>query len=165
MIRHTVWSGLVVGAAMIAENPAEAADSESQTAPREEQSVWSDDEKSSGLAVALSLTPLPIDFGNFYANNSGWATLYTGAELGLAGTIVWFGSEQLCWRKGYECNFSTPDAWTMGALITAYVGVKIGAAVHASSAVRAYERERERSPKLALVPTSDGARAMLMTSF
>jgi len=30
--------------------------------------------RSPGVAVALSLTPVPVDFGNLYAENVGWAS-------------------------------------------------------------------------------------------
>ena len=39
-----------------------------------------------GLAVVLSLQPLPVDFGNLYAENLGWGVAYTAIEVSLAAT-------------------------------------------------------------------------------
>ena len=45
--------------------------------------------RSPGLAVALSLQPLPIDFGNFYAENLGWGVFYTAVEVSLLAPRMW----------------------------------------------------------------------------
>lgn len=39
--------------------------------------------RSPGLAAGLSLTPVPVDFGNLYAGNIGWGIASTSLELGL----------------------------------------------------------------------------------
>ena len=76
-----------------------------------------DNNKSTVLAVALSLQPLPIDIGNFYAGNSSRAILYTAGELGVfIPTIVMISNGS---------NTSDADRTTIYALIGGYVLIKI----------------------------------------
>lgn len=90
--------------------------------------------RSPGLAAALSLNPLPIDFGNFYAENVGWGVAYTGAQVGLAGGMMWIGGAHAC-HGGRDCgDWSDLDRGLMIGLAGGYLAIKVVAALHAASA-------------------------------
>jgi hypothetical protein len=162
MTRSTLCC-LIAAVSVLLARPVLAAEPELRTEPGEEQFVWRGGEKSPSLAAGLSLTPLPIDFGNFYAGSPSWGLVYSGAELAVAGTIVWWGTEHLCWFQAADCTYRTESAWVAGAMFTGYVAIKIRAAFHADAAARKYNRER--LPELALMPAPDGGRAIVRWQF
>lgn len=121
----------------------------------------SSDYRSPGLAAVLSLTPMPVDFGNLYAENFGWGMAYTAVELSLATPLVWLGAQNMCgghdhYDDGCDGWIDSDETWALG-LLSGYVGVKFVSAVHAGYASRAYnERHEERSSSLSVMPVRDG---------
>jgi hypothetical protein len=113
--------------------------------------------RSPGLAAALALTPLPVDFGNLYAENVGWAMAYTAGELALMTGMMWLGSSHMCHGSDRCGDWSNAETGGMIALATAYVGVKIVSGIHAASAARDFN-EASRGRLVPLVaPTNGGA--------
>lgn len=109
--------------------------------------------------MALSLTPMPIDFGNLYAENFGWGMVYTTVELGLAVPLIWLGTRHMCGHHSEECDAWTDSerSWGVG-LLGGYVGVKLLSAIHAGYAARAYnDARREERAGFLVFPLSDGA--------
>jgi hypothetical protein len=100
--------------------------------------------RSPGLAVALSLTPLPVDFGNLYAENLAWGVTYTGLELALMVPMMWLAGRHM----GHDGN---ADRWSSGEKaffignIAAYVVVKLIAGLHAGSAARSFNAAHANS--------------------
>lgn len=120
--------------------------------------------RSPGVAAALSLTPLPVDFGNFYAENIAGGIAYTSGELLLGGTMMWMGSSHMCWHDERGCGgWSTTESWTMVGLVTAYVAVKIVAGVQAASAAEAFNQAHGTA--LLLTGDRNGASAGFRVQF
>ena len=65
--------------------------------------------RSPGLAAVLSLTPLPVDFGNFYTDNVGWGVAYTALELGLAAPMMWLAAD-----RGMGHGSGAANGWSSG---------------------------------------------------
>jgi len=115
--------------------------------------------RSPGLAFALSLTPLPVDFGNFYAENLPWGIAYTGAELALGTSIVWVAGGPMM------CGHGDCDGWSDGkrvatiALVSGYVATKFVAGIHASIAAQRYNERNEAVSLPFVVPQKNGVLA------
>lgn len=122
-------------------------------------SLWGDERyRSPGLAFALSLTPLPVDFGNLYAENLGWGIVYTGIELGLGTGMMLIGADHMCHSR--DC-----DRWTgsetgfMIGFVAAYVAVKFVAGIQAGAAARSFNQVR--IPSVGIAPSAGGATFLL----
>lgn len=120
--------------------------------------------RSPGLAVALSLTPLPVDFGNLYAENIGWGIAYSAAELSLMVPAMWLVGGHMGGRDGTR-DWSGGDRATMIGLATGYVAVKLVAGLHAGHAARQHNAEQRIVPHAAVVPTRGGALASIGFGF
>ncbi|MEK6606860.1 MAG: hypothetical protein AABZ30_04290 [Myxococcota bacterium] len=128
-------------------------------------------DRSPGLAALLSLTPVPIDFGNFYAENWGWGVGYTVGEIALFAPMM-----ALAMGDGWGHHDrldGTDDEWTRSeriafySLLGGYVVVKSVAAIHAARAAEAYNRRAK--PHASLMPAplvlSGGGGAGLVATF
>lgn len=113
------------------------------------------DHRSPGLAAILSLTPVPVDFGNFYAENVDWGLVYTTGELALAGGMMWLGASHMCHTSDGCGSWSAAERNGMVGLGVGYVALKIIAAVHAASAARDFNEEARFVPTA--MATSSGA--------
>ena len=112
--------------------------------------------RSPGLAFALSLTPMPIDFGNLYAENIGWGITYTSVELAVGSGIVWIGADHMC--HGNSCEeWSDGERTGMIALISGYIVVKLAAGTHASFAAQSFNEEHRSIAAPLVMPTTSGA--------
>jgi len=60
-------------------------------------SSWSSSKKDPAIAAALSLQPLPVDLGSFYAGNWERGILYTAAEMALLVPAVILIAENSSW--------------------------------------------------------------------
>lgn len=98
--------------------------------------------RSPGIAALLSLAPVPVDFGNFYAENVTWGIVYTSGELALAGSMMWLGGMHMC-HAGSDCSgLSDGETVAMIAMAGGYAAVKIVAALHAASAARTFDAQQ-----------------------
>ena len=101
-------------------------------------------------AALLSIQPLPVDAGNFYAGNWRRGIFYTAAELALlvpAGVLL---ERNGWWRgmHGYRSSYGpeNPPVWTtaerdqLAALLAGYVVVKIISALDAGYSAERYNR-------------------------
>ena len=113
--------------------------------------------RSPGLAAALSLTPVPVDFGNLYAENVGWAMAYTSAQLALMTGMMWLGAGHMCHARDRCADWSGAETGGMVALAIGYVGVKIVSGVHAAGAARDFNEAGRTRLVPVVVPTSGGA--------
>lgn len=119
--------------------------------------------RSPGLAAALSLTPMPVDFGNFYAENPEMGVVWTAAETGLMAAMMWSSWDGGMMGHGYDRDGDgSRDRWTAAdrdrtaALAVAYVGVKLVSALQASQSARLHN-DRLARVQVALIPTDGGA--------
>lgn len=122
----------------------------------------SSDYRSPGLAAVLSLTPMPVDFGNLYAESFGWGMAYTAVELSLATPLVWLSAQHMCgghsrYDDGCDEWSDSEETWALG-LLSGYIGVKLISAFHAGYAARAYNErnERDEESSLSVMPLRDG---------
>lgn len=124
--------------------------------------------RSPGLAVALSLTPVPVDFGNLYAEHIGWGVGYTAVELALFTPMMWIAGDHMS-GHGY---FAASNPWSSGernamiGLVSGYVIVKLIAGLHAGYAAEVINRDLHGAHASAtIVPTEGGAMAMALMRF
>jgi hypothetical protein len=123
--------------------------------------------RSPGLAAALSLTPMPVDFGNFYAENATWGVAYTSVELGLMVPMLWIAGGH---GMGHHSFYGSRDPWTstdrnwMIGLVSGYVVVKVVAGLHAARAAESFN-DRQQRISATIVPTSGGAAALAALHF
>lgn len=98
------------------------------------------------IAAMLSIQPLPIDFGSFYAGNWERGTLYTAVEVGLFIPAVILFSENSDWRShhrydSYYYTDANRTMWTQSErerfyyLLGGYALVKIISAFDAGYSV------------------------------
>lgn len=120
--------------------------------------------RSPGLAAVLSLTPVPVDFGNLYAEHVAWGMVYTTAELGLATGMMWLGADHMCHRDGCQ-TWSGGETAGMVALATGYVAVKIVAGLHAASAAREFNERAPVAWSPLVAPTRGGVALGLAGTF
>lgn len=117
-------------------------------------------------AALLSIQPLPVDAGSFYAGNWGRGILYTAAELALLVPAAVVLERNGWWRgmHGSSAYFGAENrpAWTSAdrdqvtALLAGYIVVKVISAFDAG-----YSAERRnRSIALRYDP---GGRAMILS--
>lgn len=111
--------------------------------------------RSAGLAVALSLTPLPVDFGNLYVENIVWGAAYTTAEVALMVPMMWLAGDHMHGDGGdRNRSWSTAErGWEIG-LVSAYVLVKVAAGVHAGYAAASFNRAHERAQVFQMRPSA-----------
>lgn len=122
--------------------------------------------RSPGLSAALSLTPMPIDFGNFYAENTGWALAYTTLELGLMTPMVFIAGGH--GGMGYSGNtnvWSNEDRNWMIGLVSSYVAVKLVSAYHASRAAESFNHADQPRLSAVIVPAPGGGMAFAALRF
>jgi hypothetical protein len=120
--------------------------------------LWLDSQyRSPGLAVALSLTPLPVDFGNLYAENLGWGIAYTAVELSLVAPMMWFVGGHMDHGRNDTRDWSDGERNGMIALISGYVVVKLAAGIHAGYAARDFNRAGADVARAAVLPRRGGA--------
>ena len=112
--------------------------------------------RSPGLAVALSLTPLPVDFGNFYAENLGWGVAYTAIEVSLLAPMMWVTGSHMGHGGVDDRRWSDGERGAMIGLLAGYVAVKLIAGLHAGAAARGFNRTYAHGAPFAL-PTRGGA--------
>lgn len=113
--------------------------------------------RSPGLAVALSLQPLPIDLGNFYAENLGWGVTYTAMEVSLLAPMMWMTGEHMNHGMGADRTWSGRETGTMMGLVSAYVVVKVISGLHAGYAAQAFDRFYEPRTTALIAPVRGGA--------
>lgn len=113
--------------------------------------------RSPGLAVALSLQPLPIDFGNLYAENLGWGIAYTAAEVALLAPMMWMTGTHMNHGGGADRSWSGMETGAMVGLVSGYVVVKLVSGLHAGYAARIFNQGRDTSTTASVLPTSRGA--------
>ena len=118
--------------------------------------------RSPGLAAALSLTPMPIDFGNFYAENPEMGIVWTAVETGLMAAIMWsswdggmMGHRNDRDGDGVSNRWSAADRDRTAALAAGYVGVKLVSALQASQSARIHN-ERLARVQAGVSPTDGG---------
>ncbi len=99
-------------------------------------------DRSPGLALALSLTPVPVDFGNLYAENVAWGLAYTGGELLLAGGMIWLGADHMCHHPGSCSAWSASETVGMSEMVVGYVAIKILSGLHAAHAATDFDAKR-----------------------
>lgn len=164
-----VFAGALVTAPARADEPPSSRGAGSAGAPPTyvvvEPSALGPRYRSPGLAAALSLTPVPVDFGNFYAENVGWGTAYTVAELGLGAGMMWVGADHMC--HGGSCSgWSGGDTSAMVAMVAGYVAIKVVAAVQAAEAARTFDEAHGITAWVPVVaPTPGGASLGLAATF
>jgi hypothetical protein len=113
--------------------------------------------RSPGLAVALSLTPLPVDFGSLYAENIAWGAAYTAAEVGLMTPMMWLAGEHMHHGNGEDTWSTAERDWAIG-LVSAYVLVKAVSGIHAGYAAADFNTAHDRAafsiplPSVAVAP-------------
>lgn len=129
------------------------------------------DYKSPGLAVALSLTPLPVDFGNLYAENVDWALGYTVAQLSVATPLIWLTARHMGGPHRHHGPRERNDAptwseterrWGYG-LLTGYVVIKLISATHAAFAARAFNQAHEPEDASLNIAAMDGGPGLVWT--
>ena len=129
--------------------------------------------RSPGLAVALSLTPVPIDFGNLYAENIAWGVGYSAVEIGLMVPMMFIVGGHMnggMWGSSSASNYSP---WTSGdraafiGLLSGYVVVKLVAGLHAGHVVDVHNQELAQAPRVSAIvlPTAGGGLAMATLRF
>jgi hypothetical protein len=121
--------------------------------------------RSPGLAVALSLTPLPIDFGNLYAENIGWGVAYSALEVSMMVPMMWFVGGHMNHRWDDDRRWSSGESNTMVGLVAGYVAVKLVAGLHAGYAARGLNRRTGSDPFAGVLPVRGGGVAILASSF
>lgn len=113
--------------------------------------------RSPGLAVALSLQPLPIDFGNFYAENLGWGVFYSAVEVSLLAPMMWMTGSHMDHGTNDQRSWSGMETGAMAGMISGYVLLKVISGVHAGYAAREFDQRQGTGTMGFVVPTSGGA--------
>ena len=108
--------------------------------------------RSPGIAVALSLTPVPVDFGNLYAENLPWGIAYTTAEVALVTPMMWMLGSHMHDGNGGDRWSSAERGWEIG-LVSGYVLVKIAAGIHAGYAAADFNKAQEHGAFARVLPT------------
>lgn len=97
--------------------------------------------RSPGLAVALSLTPLPVDFGNLYAENLAWGVAYTGLELALMIPMMVLVGSHMDHGGNADQRWSSGEQVAAVSLVSVYVLVKLVAGLQAGAAARSFNAD------------------------
>lgn len=141
-------------AASAAPSPAPPPTPAMQSDPGSRRSVelLGPDYRSPGLSVALSLTPVPVDFGNLYAENVAWGVAYTTVELTLAAPMMWMVGSHMHHDNADDRTWSAGErSWEI-ALVSGYVFVKVASGIHAGYAAARFNTAHERARLLFPVP-------------
>ena len=121
-------------------------------------------EKNPSVAALLSLQPMPLALGNFYADDWEKSILYTTVEVGLAIPGIILLSDR------YGDHFhdgGAQDGWTdtervwFISLVTGYVLTKVLSAYDAASSV---ERQMKREQRVSLHMTGHTQGVLLKAS-
>lgn len=118
-----------------------------------------------GLAAGLSLTPLPVDFGNLYAGNLGWGIAYTTFELGLMVPMMFIAANHGMGHYGTANPWTSSDRNWMIGLVSGYVVVKLVSGLHAAQAAGVFNREQHSHFSAAIIPAPGGGMAMAALHF
>ena len=121
--------------------------------------------RSPGLAVALSLQPLPVDFGNLYAENLGWGIAYTAIEVSLMAPMMWMTGQHMDHGYGDERSWSSGERTAMAGFVAGYVAVKLVAGLHAGYAAQSFNRAGEPRGVAFVAPARGGAAFMWSRAF
>jgi len=121
--------------------------------------------RSPGLAVALSLQPLPIDFGNLYAENLSWGVAYTAIEVSLMAPMMWVAGQHMGHGTSGDRDWSGAERGAMVGLVSGYVAVKLVAGLHAGYGARAFNRRYEPRTTAFVTPSPGGALLSWSTGF
>jgi hypothetical protein len=113
--------------------------------------------RSPGLAVALSLQPLPIDFGNLYAENLGWGVAYTAIEVSLLAPMMWMTGEHMDHGASDNRAWTGRETGAMVGLVCGYAVVKVVSGLHAGYAAQAFNRSYEPRMTSFVAPVRGGA--------
>lgn len=128
------------------------------SAPGHRHGLFGDSQfRSPGLAIALSLTPMPVDFGNLYAENLGWGIAYTAVEVSLVAPMMWLVGGHMDHGRDDTRRWSDGERNTMIALGIAYIVVKLAAGVHAGYAAGDFNDREAGVPHATMVLLRDGA--------
>lgn len=117
------------------------------------------------LGAALSLQPMPVDFGNFYAGNIKTALVSSGVQLGLMGWSMILVAENSNWKM-HNSDFSWDSTWSRGeknllyGLVGSYIASKLVSAWFAVDTV-----QKSQSPAVALIPADKGAAIQVAWQF
>lgn len=110
-----------------------------------------------GIAAALSLQPLPIDFGNLYAENVGWGIAYTAVEASLLAPMMWMTGTHMNHGTGGDRTWSSMETDAMIGFTSGYVLVKIASAVHAGYAAGKFNERYAPRMTAWVAPVREGA--------
>ena len=121
--------------------------------------------RSPGLAAALSLNPLPVDFGNLYAESVGWGLAYTSVELALVTPMMFIVGEHGMGHSATSNPWSSSDRNWMIGLVSGYVVVKVASGLHAAHNAEVYNNNHAPRLSAAIVPASGGAAAVAALRF
>ena len=113
--------------------------------------------RSPGLAVALSLQPLPIDFGNLYAENLGWGIAYSAVEVALLAPMMWMTGQHMNHGSNDDRGWSGMETGAMMGMGSTYIVVKLVSGLHAAHAARTFNWGGGFTSTAAVLPTVGGA--------
>jgi len=99
------------------------------------------DHRSPGLAMVLSLTPLPVDFGNLYAENLAWGVAYTGLELALMIPMMVLVGGHMDHGANADERWSSGEQVAAVSLVSVYVLIKLVAGLQAGAAARSFNAD------------------------
>lgn len=121
-----------------------------------ERGHWSDSEKSPSIAALLSLQPMPLALGNFYADDWAKGILYTTVEVGLViPSIVLLSNRHMNHMNHHheeseESHGESGESWTDAervwfiSLVTGYILTKVISSYDAAASVERQNRREQR---------------------
>ena len=132
---------------------------------------WNE-ERSPGLAALLSLQPMPVAIGNFYADDWEKGILYTSLELSLfipamgllGGRHMMGGYNYNHYHDESDHEWSDNDRTLFYSLLAGYVAVKVISAFDAGHSVERYLQE-QKEVSMNIVPKFDGLALKASLSF
>jgi len=104
-------------------------------------------DKSPGIAALLSLQPMPVAVGNFYAEDWEKGILYSTLELGMFIPAMIFLGEH---HSDHSHHNNSGHSWTNDerawfySLLTGYIATKVISAFDAGHSVEKYLQSQER---------------------
>lgn len=120
---------------------------------------WLDSEKNPSVAALLSLQPMPLALGNFYADDWAKGILYTTVEVGLVIPSIVLLSDRFMNHMDHmnhhhegseESHGESGESWTDAervwfiSLVTGYILTKVMSAYDAASSVEKQRRREQR---------------------
>ncbi len=117
---------------------------------------WLGGEKNPSVAALLSLQPMPVALGSFYADDWAKGILYTTVEVGLViPSIVLLSDRHMSHMNHHhggseESHGESRESWTDAervwfiSLVTGYVLTKVISAYDAASSVEKQHRREQR---------------------